>query len=66
MPKKAQAKKTTFGTDLIEDMKLVLAHRRGRIELEQFWPKPVDGKAIRKRVRRGSKAGNQTRQPELT
>jgi hypothetical protein len=48
MPKKT-AKKTTFGTDLIEGMKLVLAHRCGKIELEQVWPKPVDVKAIRKR-----------------
>ena len=51
MPKKAAAKKTTFGADLIEEMKLVLAHRRGKIELEQVWPKPVDVKAIRKRVK---------------
>jgi putative transcriptional regulator len=51
MPKKAQPKKTTFGGGLIEDMKLVLAHRRGRIELEQVWPKPIDVKAIRKRVK---------------
>src|ERR1700681_3064246 len=51
MPKKAAAKKTAFGTDLIEGMKLVLAHQRGKIELEQVWPKPIDVKAIRKRVR---------------
>jgi putative transcriptional regulator len=51
MPRKAAAKKTTFGTDLIEGMKLVLAHERGKIELEQVWPKPVDVKAIRKRVK---------------
>ena len=51
MSKKAQPTKTTFGTDLIEDMKLVLAHRRGKIELEQVWPKPIDVKAIRKRVK---------------
>ena len=50
MPRKAAAKKTPFGSDLIEGMKLVLAHRRGEIELEQVWPKPVDVKAIRKRV----------------
>jgi putative transcriptional regulator len=48
VPKKAAAKETTFGTDLIEGMKLVLAHERGKIELEQVWPKPVDVKAIRK------------------
>jgi len=29
MPRKAAAKKTTFGADLIEGMKLVLAHERG-------------------------------------
>jgi putative transcriptional regulator len=29
----------------------VLAHRRGRIELEQVWPKPIDVKAIRKSVK---------------
>ena len=51
MPKKAQPKKTTFGADLIEGMKLVLAHQRGEIELEQVWPKPIDVKAIRKRVK---------------
>jgi putative transcriptional regulator len=50
MPKKAATKKKTFGTDLIEGMKLVLAHQRGKIELEQVWPKPVDVKAVRKRV----------------
>src|ERR1039457_914993 len=51
MPRKAAAKKTTFGADLIEGMKLVLAHQRGKIDLEQVWPKPVDVKAIRKRVK---------------
>jgi len=51
MPKKAAAKNTTFGSDLIDGMKLVLAHRRGEIELEQVWPKPVDVKAVRKIVR---------------
>ena len=51
MPKKAAAKKTTFGADLIEGMKQVLAHQRGKIELEQVWPKPIDVKAIRKRVK---------------
>lgn len=50
MPKKA-VKKTSFGSDLIEGMKLVLAHQRGEIELSQVWPKPVDVKAIRKRVK---------------
>jgi putative transcriptional regulator len=51
MPRKTAAKTTTFGTDLIEGMKLVLAHQRGKIELEQVWPKPIDVKAIRKRVK---------------
>src|SRR5216684_4778898 len=51
MPRKAPAKKTTFGTDLIEGMKLVLANQRGKIELEQVWPKPIDVKAIRQRVK---------------
>ena len=50
MPKKPAAKKTTFGADLIEGMKQVLAHQRGKIELEQVWPKPIDVKAIRKHV----------------
>ena len=51
MPKKTSAKKTTFGADMIEGMKLVLAHQRGKVELEQVWPKPIDVKAIRKRVK---------------
>jgi hypothetical protein len=51
MPKKTAAKKTTFGTDLIEGMKLVLDHRRDKIELEQVWPKPVEVKAIRRGVK---------------
>jgi len=51
MPKKTGAKKTTFGADLIEGMKLVLAHQRGQVELEQVWPKPIDVKAIRRRVK---------------
>jgi hypothetical protein len=32
-------------------MKEVLAHRRGEIALEQVWPKPIDVKAIRRKVR---------------
>ena len=48
MPKKIAAKKTTFGTSLISAMNLVLAHKRGQIELEQVRPKPIDVKAIRK------------------
>src|SRR5437588_5393692 len=51
MSKKTGARKTTFGADLIEGMKLVLVHQRGQIELEQVWPKPIDVKAIRKRVK---------------
>jgi DNA-binding transcriptional regulator YiaG len=51
MPRKAPLKKTAFGADLIEGMRLVLAHQRAEIELEQVWPKPVDVKAIRKGVR---------------
>jgi putative transcriptional regulator len=48
---KPATKETPFGTDLIQGMKLVLAHQRGEIELEQVWPKPVDVKAIRKQVK---------------
>ncbi len=51
MPRRTGAKKTTFGADLVEGMRLVLAHQRGKIELDQVWPKPVDVKAIRKRVK---------------
>ena len=51
MSRKTAAKKTPFGADLIEGMKLALAHQRGKIELEQVWPKPIDVKAIRKRVK---------------
>src|SRR6267378_2836557 len=51
MRKKAATKRAGFGTDLIEGMKLVLAHERGTVDLEQVWPKPIDIKAIRKRVK---------------
>jgi putative transcriptional regulator len=51
MPRKAQPKKATFGADLIEGMKVVLAHQRGKIALEQVWPKPIDVKAVRRRVK---------------
>ncbi len=51
MPKKAAAKKSSFGADLIEGLEIVRAHRRGTVEVEQVWPKPVDVKAIRKRVK---------------
>jgi DNA-binding transcriptional regulator YiaG len=32
-------------------MKLVLARERGKVELERVWPKPIDVKAIRRRVK---------------
>src|ERR1700746_3387832 len=51
MPKKSSPKKTNFGSELIEGMKLVLEHQRSKVELEQIWPKPIDVKAIRKRVK---------------
>ena len=51
MPRKAAARKTTFGADLIEGMKVVLAHQRGEIDLEHVWPKPIDVRSIRKRVK---------------
>jgi putative transcriptional regulator len=51
MRKKTAAKRTAFGADLIEGMKLVLAHQRGEIGLEQVWLKAIDVKAIRKGVR---------------
>jgi hypothetical protein len=46
MPRKPGVKKAGFGADLIEGMKLVLAHHRGKIELEQVWPQAIDVKAI--------------------
>jgi putative transcriptional regulator len=49
--KTTKKKATTFGEELIEGMKLVLAHQRGKVELEQVWPKPVDIKAIRRSVK---------------
>src|SRR5213082_993451 len=51
MPRKNQAEEDSFGADLVEGMKLVLAHQRGTVDLEQVWPKPIDVKAIRKRVK---------------
>jgi putative transcriptional regulator len=51
MPKKPSTRKATFGADLIEGMKLVLAHQRSEAELEQIRPKPINVKAIRKRVK---------------
>ena len=49
MPRKAKAK--SVGADLVEGMKLVLEHERGTVKLEQVWPKPINVKAIRKRVK---------------
>jgi putative transcriptional regulator len=51
MPKKPVGKKTNFGEGLIESLKVVLAHQRGEVGLEQVWPRPIDVKAIRKSVR---------------
>ena len=51
MAKKTSTKKSSFGADVIEGMKLIAAHQRGEIELEQVWPKPIDVRAIRKRVK---------------
>ncbi len=51
MRKVATGKRSSFGADLIEGMKQIAAHQRGEIELEQVWPKPIDVKAIRKRVK---------------
>lgn len=51
MRKKAVGRKNSFGTELIEGMKIVAAHQRGEIGLEQVWPKPIDVKAIRKGVK---------------
>jgi putative transcriptional regulator len=51
MSRSTPAKKRTLGAELIDGMNLVLAHQRGKIELEQVWPKPIDVKAIRKRVK---------------
>jgi DNA-binding transcriptional regulator YiaG len=50
MASRIRAKKS-FGAELIEDMETVLAHQRGLVDLEQVWPKPVDVKAIRRRVK---------------
>jgi putative transcriptional regulator len=49
MPRKTSAKKATaFGEEMIEGMNLVLAHQRGKVDLEQVWPRPIDVKAIRR------------------
>lgn len=47
------SKKSSFGQDLVEAMKLALAHHRGEIELEQVLPKPRAPKSAHKpRTRR--------------
>ena len=51
MQKKSPARKSSFGADLVEGVKLIAAHHRGEIEVEQVWPRPIDVKAIRKRVK---------------
>jgi putative transcriptional regulator len=51
LPTKSRSKKSSFGSDLVDAMKLVVAHQRGQVQLEQVWPKPMDVKAIRKRVK---------------
>jgi len=43
--------RSTFGADLIEALEQVVEHQRGKIELEQVWPKPVDVKAIRRQTK---------------
>ncbi len=48
---KMEEAKSGVGADLIEDMKTVVAHHYGEVELEQVWPKPIDVKAIRKSVK---------------
>ena len=42
------SQKPSFGHDLVEAMKLISAHLRGQIELEQVWPKPHRPNSIRK------------------
>ena len=48
----AKPKAASFGEELIESMREVIAHQRGEIELEQVWPESVDTKAKRKPVRK--------------
>jgi putative transcriptional regulator len=48
---KKTAKRSNFGADMIQAMNVVLDHQRGKIELEQVWPRPVDVKAVRKSVK---------------
>jgi hypothetical protein len=42
------SKKPSFGQDLTEAMKLVLAHHRGEIELDQVLPQRRFAKSTRK------------------
>ena len=51
MAGKTSTGKPTFGQELIEGMELVLPRARGKVELEQVWPKPIDTKAIRRQVK---------------
>ena len=51
MKKRAIPSKKSFGEALLEDMRVVVEHDRGNVELEQVWPRPVDVKAIRKSVK---------------
>jgi len=43
-------KKPSFGQDLVEAMKLILAHHRGDIELERVLPKRRLSEAAAKQV----------------
>ena len=49
MPRKAKA--AGCGADTVEGIKLVLAHQRGAMQLDQVRAKSIDVKAIRKRVK---------------
>jgi putative transcriptional regulator len=51
MAGKTSTGKSTFGSELIEGMEVVLAHARGKVELEQVWPKAIDIKTIRRQVK---------------
>jgi hypothetical protein len=44
------SKKPSFGQDLVDAMKFVLAHHRGEIEPDQLWPKLRLVKSTRKRT----------------
>jgi len=46
MRAKKTAKKSGFGSDMIEAMNVVLDHQLGKVKLEQVWPQPVDVKAV--------------------